>query len=173
MRLAPHSFAALVAVARPLLVFAACAAYAACAGCNKDEPRGAPAPGKPAAPSGPAACEIVKGTWRIEGFAGTGPAASASAAQLNAGMDDQARSMRIAYTGTRVKMWSPGSLLISNAYDVKESAAKRCLLDVRGERTEIEVIDHEHVLVERGAANVGARMMLVRSNDEPPAVGPQ
>ena len=88
-------------------------------------------------------------------------------------MDDQARAVRIAYTGTRVKMWSPGSLLISNAYDVKENAAKRCVLDVHGERTEIEVIDREHVLVERGAANLGARMRLARSTEEPPAGGPQ
>jgi hypothetical protein len=174
MRIAPHPIASLAGIAelaRPVL-FVAYAAVLATA-CAKEPEKAAKPDPKAVTPAEPSACEVLKGTWRVEGFLGENPAASASAAQLNAGLDEQAQSVRIAYTGTRVKMWSPGSLMISNAYEVKEAGPKRCLFEVKGERTLVELVDANHVLMERGAANVGAKMRMERTHDEAPAVGGQ
>jgi hypothetical protein len=118
------------------------------------------------------ASSILKGTWRIEGFVAE-PGAAASADRLNARMDAQVASMRIAYTGTRVKVWSPGSVMLSNAYEVKEDAPRRCVIESRGERSEIVVVDDDHVIVDRRSAGVGAKMRLRRTDDSPPMGGPE
>lgn len=173
---APAPFTALAALAsRSLLV--ACAALLAAA-CTKEPERSAKTEqaatsSSASSSSGPSACDVLVGTWRVEGFLGEGPEAAASAEKLNGGFDEQAQSVRIAYTGTRVKMWSPGSLLISNGYEVKERAPKRCVFEVKGERSVVEVVDANHVLLEKGAASVGTKMRMERTHDEAPAAGPQ
>lgn len=174
MRLARHfasALAPLVSIAPPVLGLA-CAALLSAACAKEPDKTSKPEPAA-AAPTGPSACDVLVGTWRVEGFLGEGPAAAASAAQLNAGFDEQARSVRLAYTGTRVKMWSPGSLLISNAYEVKERTPKRCVFEIKGEPTVVDLVDANHVLLEKGAASSGAKMRLERTRDEAPAVGPQ
>jgi hypothetical protein len=161
-------------LASPALVLACTALLSA--GCAKEadkSPKPEAAYSTAATSTGPSACDVLVGTWRVEGFLGEGPEASASAAKLNGGFDEQAQSVRIAYTGTRVKMWSPGSLLISNGYEVKERAPKKCVFEVKGERSVVEVVDANHVLLEKGAASVGTKMRMERTHDEAPAVGPQ
>ncbi len=121
----------------------------------------------------PLGCEVVRGSWRVEGFAPLAGEAPDRSRALEAQMNDEARAIRIAYTGTRVKMWSPGSLLISNGYVVRQDAPGRCVLDVNGERADFEIVDRDHLIVDRGAAKVGARMRLRRSHEAPPDAGPQ
>lgn len=178
MRSAPHPIVALLRrapFARPALVVVYAAVLAAACAKEERSPKAEQAAASSSAGSsaGPSACDVLVGTWRVEGFLGEGPEAAASAEKLNGGFDEQAQSVRIAYTGTRVKMWSPGSLLISNAYEVKERAPKRCVFEVKGERSVVEVLDPNHVLLEKGAASVGTKMRMERTHDEPPAVGPQ
>lgn len=121
----------------------------------------------------PLGCEVVRGTWRVEGFAPLAGDPPDKARALERHMDAEARAVRIAYTGARVKMWSPGSLLLSNGYVVTRDAPGRCVLDVNGERADFEIVDRDHVIVDRDAAKVGARMRLSRSSEAPPDAGPQ
>jgi hypothetical protein len=152
----------------------------ACSACSK-EPDKSGASGPSAATASASAggdggaCEAIKGTWRVEGFAArsSGRDDVTLAETLTAAMDERARVIRIAYTGTRVKSWSPNSLMISNAYEIKEQSKTRCVLDVRGERNVLEVVDPTHVLLERPAANVGAKMRLYRWDEPAPEVGPK
>src|SRR5438094_1800939 len=120
---------------RTCVGFAICAL--ALAGCDRGSPSTSGATSASASASvltqtapwanGKTACKLIEATWMPDGFVGVSPAGSASAAALNAQMNEGVATIRITYTGTQIKM-KAGSQISMSSYSVIKDSPTSCKL---------------------------------------------
>jgi hypothetical protein len=140
-------------------------------GCDRDPQKGGPtADPSASAPltiapapwaNGRTACTLIEATWMPDGFVGISPAGSASAATLNAQMNDAVQTIRITYTGTQIKM-KAGSQISMSSYRVITDSATSCKLINGNDTVVITFSDADHCLVTRTSNPYAAQMKLKR-----------
>jgi hypothetical protein len=114
------------------------------------------------APAKKNGAEVIVGTWEAEGFIGTTPAGSASAAALNTEVSGAAaKATRITYTKEQIKIVIEGQTLAST-YTVMEDAPGRCVLLNGKDTVFVEVVDDDHIVVDRRPNPIEAKMKMRR-----------
>ena len=118
------------------------------------------------APSGPPGSQTLKGSWRAEGFLGSNPAGSVSAAVLNAALQaDAGPALTIAYTGDQVKMRMPNGQLLTSSYVVLEERPGFVRIQNGPDRVDITFSDADHMIVDRPNSAYFTKMKLRRVGD--------
>ncbi len=160
-----------------LLVLALVSAGSATLGaCERSEPKPDPTPAASAPPPAPlpvveakSAAALLRGTWQVDGFEAAGPAASSSAAALQAEANsDAAQAVRITYTGDQIKIQVPGEPVLSSSYEVKESHPTWCRILNGKDEVVITFQDDDHMTVDRKGNEYGAKMKMRRALGPPP-----
>ena len=100
-----------------------------------------------------------------DGFVGMSPAGSASAAQLNAQMNDAVQTIRITYTGTQIKM-KAGSQISMSSYRVIADSPTSCRLINGADTVVITFSDADHCVVNRTTNPYAAQMKMKRVDDD-------
>ena len=116
--------------------------------------------------SGPPASQKLRGSWRTEGFVGSNPAGSASAAALNAGLGSEAaQKLVITYTGDQVKIAMPSGQLLTSSYAVLEDGPSVVKIQNGPDLVVITFTDADHMIVDRPNSAYFAKMKLRRVVD--------
>lgn len=151
------------------IAIAALALFACDRDPSNEKPSGAsPAPSAESqtAPwaNGKTACALMQATWAFDGFVGVTPAGSASAAALNAQINEGIQTIRIQYTANQIKM-KAGSQISMSTYTVLKDSALSCKLQNGNDTVVVTFFDADHCMVDRTTNPYAARMKLKRIDD--------
>jgi len=115
--------------------------------------------------NGKTACQLIQATWMPDGFVGVSPAGSASAAALNAQMNDAVQTIRITYTGKQIKM-KAGSQISMSDYSVMKDSATTCTLRNGEDTVVVTMLDLDHLVTDRTTNPYAAKMKMKRIDDD-------
>jgi hypothetical protein len=133
-------------------------------GCDRDGTKADPTPN--VAPRAPlrSGDELLVGTWEVDGFEASSPETAGSVAALQAQVDSpEARSVRIAYSKTDVRILVPGQPTISSPYEVLDKRSGFIHFKSGPDKVTITFRDDDHMVVDRANNPFGAKMKMKRS----------
>jgi len=133
-------------------------------GCDRDGTKADPTPSVPARTPLRTGDALIVGTWEVDGFESSSPATAASVAALQAQVDTpEARSVRITYSPTEVRIVVPGQPTISSSYEVLEKRSGFLHFKSGADKVVVTFRDDDHMIVDRANNPYGAKMKMKRS----------